>query len=191
MNIGSQSATTPVPRLWSFMLGLLPFCGFFVFLPLWWVAAAFPVSLTPAAKWLYVLNALGISALVAAFGARPERRLGTFAVVGLLMLVPVVLVAAGISALDSVFDFTTVERVQQVPSPSGALVLVHDYVDMGATGEQHVVYVCGRLMPGLVDWRYPVESDTFPETMEWTDSRTVLVNGQAYRLPALMEWSSW
>ena len=183
-----ETPDSPQPvRAAPIAIAITLFISFFTLIPFGWMFLMVPVTLEPAGEWAYALGVVALSTRIALIGQRPSARRS----VGLAVAIALLSVVLFVAFLGD--GFTITDRVAEVTSPNGKLVLVHEYFDQGALGGDNLVYVHGRLVPGVISWRYdvPMDEGEYPRELSWSGSSAVSVNHQRFTVPRLMAWLSW
>lgn len=172
-------------RIGPILLGLVFFLGTVTVVPFLW-ALVVPLDVSSWALWVCLAAAIAGACLIGASGQPSCRRARAATWVGLIVSVLVLSVSGGCAALDAFMgDFSQTTTEARVASPNGRLQAVQTNVNEGALGESTSVIVRGRFIPGLLSWRYEVPFPGYgsPESLSWSNDRTVVVDGKPYRIP--------
>jgi len=181
----SQAFGSGLIRVGPILVGLVFFLGMVTVVPLLW-ALFVPLDVSSWALWVCLAAVIAAAGIIGAQGQPSDRRGRAATTVGLISAALVLSVLGGCGALDAFMGgFTQTTTEARVSSPNGRLQAVQVYVNEGALGESTSVVVHGRFIPGLLSWRYEVPFPDFgsPESLSWSDDRTVVVDGKPYRIP--------
>lgn len=167
------------------LASLSAFVGLFVGLPVLWAVWGIPLALTRPVELVFGIACAGVGASIISPGAAHWSR-SAFRRWFVGFTVVVALVFGGYWGLETVFA-----TLRRFPSPSGRIVAVVRDVDEGALGGGSQVFLCGRLIPGVVNWDYPITLEDYIDEVVWAGPSTLVVAGKSYRVPRAMQQLSW
>lgn len=180
------SVIAPAPVV----LGLVLFVVTLGLVPALWTLFV-PVHVSAVGQLLWVVGSTLGAAVIVGRGDRSDHPGATLLTALLGFLVVVVFVASPFLVLEGLFSHIAHVETDLFPSPSGRLVAVVESSDVGAFAPiESDLYVRGRLVPGLLEWRYFVDSDDIPSP-RWIDNDQLDVDGRTVRIPAVIRWLAW